>query len=327
MILAGDLGGTKTALALFESSGSALQPVQEATFHSADYGSLEDILRAFLKTTSPPALSGACIGVAGPVIDGGSHLTNLDWHFDEATLAGVVNVHRLKLLNDLEATAYGMLHLRADELVVLNAGAQPPRRGNIAVIAAGTGLGEAMLYWDGTLHHPIASEGGHAALAPQTDQEIALWQYLRERFGGHVSCERVLSGPGLHNLYDFLRRSGTASEPAWLTQRLASEDPSAVISAVGLAAGDDVCRAALELFASLYGAEAGNLALKCLAIGGVFVAGGIAPKILPVLQNGRFMRAFVDAGRLSDLMSRIAVRVSLNPRAALVGAAYFALRL
>ena len=327
MILAGDVGGTKTLLGLFEASGSALRLVRDATFASAEHTSLEELLSAFLQPAQPVALAAACIGVAGPVIDGECHLTNLNWHFSETTLATAANAPRLRLLNDLEATAYGALYLPPEELAVLNPGVDPPRRGNVAVIAAGTGLGEAMLFWDGTRYHPIASEGGHCAFAPSSENEIALLRYLREKFGGHVSFERVLSGPGLHNIYEFLRRSGNTSEPAWLTARIASEDPSAAISAAGLSGRDPVCVAALELLSSLYGTEAANLVLKCLAVGGVFVAGGIAPKILPVLQNGSFMRGFMATGRFSDFMKRVPVRVSLNPRAALLGAAYFALHL
>jgi glucokinase len=219
-----------------------------------------------------------------------------------------------------------MLHLRPDELSLLSAGAKPKRKGNVAVIAAGTGLGEAMLFWDGSQYCPVASEGGHADFAPRTDQEIELLRYLRTQYGGHVSYERVLSGPGFFNLYAFLRDSGYAPEPDWLKERLRSGDPSATITQVGLAGDDPLCSATLDLFAAIYGAEAGNLALKCLAVGGVYVGGGIAPKILDKLKDGAFFRAFTDKGRFSSLMKSIEVSVALNPRAPLIGAAHFARR-
>jgi glucokinase len=328
MILAGDVGGTKTALGLFEPAGDGLAMLRTATFVSAEHTSLDDILAAFLGEGAPSSSLGvACLGVAGPVIEGKCHVTNLGWQLDEAMLARAIGVRRVKLLNDLEATAYGMLHLSPDELVVLNLGAQPRHAGNVAVIAAGTGLGEAMLYWDGNTYHPMASEGGHVGFAPNTDQEIDLLRFLRRELAGHVSYERVISGPGLHNIYRFLRQGEHRPEPVWLAEHLTAGDPSAAIAEAGLAGSDPVCVAALDLFSSIYGAEAGNLALKCLAMGGVFVAGGIAPKLLAVLQNGSFMRGFTNQGRFADVMQSIPVSVALNPRAALLGAAHFARRL
>jgi glucokinase len=243
---------------------------------------------------------------------------------DELTLEKALQVPRVKLLNDLEAAAYGMLHLDQADLCLLQPGLK--RQGNIAVIAAGTGLGQAILYWDGERHHPIASEGGHANFAPQTDLEVDVLNYLRKEYG-HVSCERLLSGPGLFNLYRFLRDSGYATEPDWLRQRIAQGDPGTVISQIGLAGEHPLCTRALDLFCSMYGAEAGNLALKAFAVGGVYVGGGIAPKILSRLQDGAFIHAFTDKGRLSDLMRSIEVKVALNPRAPLIGAAHYALRL
>lgn len=233
----------------------------------------------------------------------------------------------MKLLNDLEATAYGMLHLSSDELCVLNRGTRPGRRGHAAVIAAGTGLGEAMLYWDGHRHHPLASEGGHADFAPRTDQEIELLRYLRAKVGGHVSLERVLSGPGFYHVYCFLRDSGYAPEPPSLAEKLRVADPNPVITQIGLAGEDPLCVATLELFSTLYGAEAGNLALKCVATGGVFVGGGIAPKILPALQGGSFLRGFTYKGRFSEFMNSIEVSVALNPETPLIGAAHYGLQL
>ena len=326
MILAGDIGGTKTLLALFDDAAGTLQLRRDASFPSQEAASLEAILTRFLGTTATP-LRAACFGVPGVVIDGRCETTNLPWTLDEQTLAQHTGAPRVKLLNDLEAAAYGMLHLEAHELAPLNAGTRPSRRGNVAVIAAGTGLGEAMLIWDGSHHMPVASEGGHADFAPRTDHEIELLRYLRDKFGGHVSYERVLTGPGLHNVYNFLRDTGYAPEPPWIAAQLTSGDPSATIAEVGLAGGDALCVATLDLFAAVYGAEAGNMALRCLAIGGVFVGGGIAPKLLPALRNGRFMQAFTAKGRFAELLQSIPVHVALNPRAPLLGAARYALRL
>lgn len=327
MILAGDIGGTKTTLALFQESDGDLQARHEATFPSRDRQSFEEIVAEFLGPTREHSLRSVCLGVAGPVIDGRCEATNLPWILDERALARLTGAPRVKLLNDLEAAAYGMLHLRSHDLHVLHPGRQPRRPGNIAVIAAGTGLGEAMLYWDGVHHHPVATEGGHADFAPRTNQEAELLHYLRARFGDHISYERVLSGPGLQNIYAFLRDTGYAREPPWLAAKLASGDPSAAITEVGLAGADALCVGTLDLFTSIYGAEAGNLALKCLAVGGMFVGGGIAPKVLPALQQGNFMRGFLSKGRLSDLMERIEISVALNPQTALIGAARYALRI
>lgn len=326
MILAGDIGGTKSVLGMFEKAGAGLRQVREKTYRNEEFSSFEAILEEFLSGRSGDLAVG-CFGVAGTVIDGRCRLTNIDWEMEEGALARSLKAPRVKLLNDLEAAAYGMLFLRDDEFSVLNAGREAGRRGNVAVVAAGTGLGEAMLFWDGARHHPIASEGGHADFAPRTDQDISLLRYLSSKFGGHVSYERILSGPGIFNLYCFLRDTGEAKEPEWLREKLEREEPSIAVSEVGLAGKDPLCVATLELFASIYGAEAGNVALQCLAVGGVFVGGGIAPKLLPVLQKGGFMRSFTDKGRFADLMKGMRVSVALNPRAPLIGAAHYALRL
>lgn len=326
MILAGDIGGTKTVIALFEST-DGLRKVREATYSSKEHDSLEEILANFLQDADRPTEIVGCFGVAGPVIDGQSKTTNLPWELDEEVLARAISARRVKLLNDLEAAAYGMLHLKPEEFCVLNAGVQPQRPGNIAVIAAGTGLGEAMLYWDGEQHHPIASEGGHSDFAPRDPQEIELLKYLQNQYGPHVSYERVLSGPGLFDLYTFLRKSSSESEPDWLKERLQSGDPSAAVTDAALADKEPICVQALETFVSIYGAEAGNLALKCLAVGGVLIGGGIAPKMLPALRDGHFMKRFKDKGRYEKLMQSITVRVALNPRAPLIGAAHYGLRL
>ncbi len=323
-ILAGDIGGTKTVIGLFSEVGNRLHAIREETFPSQSYGSLDAILDQFLGPGSRPPLRMACFGVAGPVIDGKSKVTHLPWMLDEHRLAEVLDIPHVKLLNDLEVTAYGMFHLEPTDLYVLQPGSLC--KGNVAVIAAGTGLGEAILYWDGARYHSMATEGGHADFAPRSDLEIELLRYLRREYG-RVSYERVLSGPGLFNIYRFLRDSGVASEPEWLRTRITEEEPGAVISAIGLTGDEPLCTQALDLFVSVYGAEAGNLALKAFAIGGVYVGGGIAPKILPALQDGTFTRAFTDKGRFADLLRSIEVKVALNLRAPLLGAAHYGLML
>jgi glucokinase len=327
MILAGDIGGTKTVVGLFEKTVEGLCHLRESTYVSRNYQSLEQILAEFLAEEPARGLKAACFGVAGPVIDGKSKTTNLPWTLDEKALSTASGAPRFKLLNDLEAAAYGMLHLKTDDFRVLNEGAEPHRMGNIAVIAAGTGLGEAMLIWDGNDHQPVASEGGHSDFAPRNEREIGLFNYLRDKHGPHISYERVLSGPGIHNIYNYLRQSSGTPEPEWLQEKLRMEDSSAVISECGLVGSDDVCVDTLKLFASLYGAEAGNLALKCLAVGGVLIGGGIAPKLLPALEKGDFMKGFTAKGRYAGLMASMPVRVALNPRAPIIGAAHYALRL
>jgi glucokinase len=325
MILAADIGGTKTVLGLFVPEKAGLRVIAEQTFRNAEYASLETIFQTFSANVPEAAPNVACLGVAGPVRDGRCQVTNLPWVLEENQLATTLRVRRAKLLNDLEATALGTRHLDPADLARLDEGGTR-REGNVAVIAAGTGLGEAMLCWDGDRFHPVASEGGHVEFAPRTEREVELLRHLWRALGGHASYERVLSGPGLRLIYRFLRESGP-EEPTWLAQRMLQEDPSMVIAQLAMSAGDPVCSQALETFCSIYGAEAGNLALKCLATGGVCVAGGIAAKIFPALRRGSFMTAFTDKGRFAPFMRSLQVNVVLSPRTALLGAAHFALTL
>jgi len=327
MILAGDVGATKTLLGLFEVSGDGLRSVRESAFLSREHGSLEEVLERFLGAARPPDLRAACFGVAGPIRQGATQMTNLPWVVDEARLARAIGTPRVRILNDVQALAYGTLFLGPKETHLLQAGRGPAPKETIAVIAAGTGLGESFLLWDGERHHPVASEGGHVDFAPRDDREIDLLRWLRRKLGGRVSYERVLTGAGLGHLYAFLRDAGEARETPAVAERLSRENPAAVISELGLAGKDPICVAALGLFCSLYGAEAGNLALKCFALGGVRVGGGIAPKILPALEQGEFVRGFLDKGRYRPVMEAIEVRVVLEPRAPLLGAAHYALRL
>ncbi len=320
MLLVGDIGGTKTHIALFAARGRRLVPTARRRFISRDYRGLAPILTEFLNEHRV-TIRAACFGVAGPVTDGRCEGANLPWVVDARVLRRLLKLKAVALINDLEATAYGIETLPASAFATLQTG-RPQPRGTIAVIAAGTGLGEGALVWDGARYRAIPTEGGHADFAPRTEQEIRLLRHLAKKFG-HVSYERVLSGPGKLELYRFLRDAGGAREPAWLAAALRKGDASAVVSEMALTRRSTVCVKALDLFVSLYGAEAGNLALKFLARGGVYVGGGIAPHILPKLKDGTFLRAFRDKGRLSPVVSRIPVRVMLDERAALYGAARY----
>jgi glucokinase len=314
MILAGDIGGTNTRLALFDS----LQPSRLEIFPSAQYAGLEAIAAKFVAQTGA-TVTAACFGIAGPVRDGIARTSNLPWVVDARQLAAALALKHVRLINDLEANAYGIAVLQPSDFVTLNGGAARSS-GNCALISAGTGLGEAGLLAEGTDLRPFASEGGHSDFAPRNELEIDLLRYLLGRWS-RVSYERVLSGPGLFNIYQFLRDTGRASEPAWLAERIGKENPAAVIGESALAATAGISVQALDIFVSIYGAEAGNLALKIMATGGVFVGGGIAPKIVAKLQDSTFMKAFTDKGRLSSLLQSIPVRVIVNDKTALLGAA------
>ena len=268
-------------------------------------------------------MNAACLGVPGPIIDGRAHATNVPWELSSAALSRVLKGVPVRLLNDLAAIAHGMVNLKPAEFVVLHRAENPPAHGNIAVIAAGTGLGESSLVWEGDQYYAVASEGGHSDFAPHDAEQIDLLRSLAAEFG-HVSYERVLSGPGLWNIYKFLRRESHAEEPAWLSAQIAAGDASAAVSEAAIAGRDPVCVHALTMFCDIYGSEAANLALKVLALGGVYLGGGIAPKILPMLTNGTFVRGFLAKGRLNEILKRIEVRVSLNPSAGLLGAAHVA---
>ena len=319
MILAGDVGGTHTRLAFFETgTDGALRMVSLETVPSRAHVSLDEILTKFAGRGGRP-VTRAAFGVAGPVRGGRSETTNLPWVVDGATLARTLGIPVVTLLNDLEANAYGIAALGAADVTVLQDG-EPDPRGNQAVIAAGTGLGEAGLTWDGEGHRPFATEGGHADFAPLDDLQIELLRFLQKELG-HVSVERVLSGPGLYNVYRFLRDTGRGEEPAWLAEALRDADHGAVISQAALAGRSALCREALDLVVAIYAAEAGNLALKILSIGGVYIGGGIAPRFRTKLEDGSFVTAFRDKGRFASLMETMPVHLVLEPRTALLGAA------
>jgi glucokinase len=322
VILAGDVGGTKVDLGLFRVDNGTPTTLREHRYQTADFKSLEAVCADFVGADKEPIAS-ACFGVPGPVIGGEARPTNLPWILREGSLSHALNGSRIRLINDLGAAAYGVMHLADSEIHVLQHGTFQLHQGDIAIIAAGTGLGESALVFENDHYYAVASEGGHVNFAPRDDEQIELYRYLHARFG-HVSAERVLSGPGLFNIYGFLREHRRTPEPQWLTERLKQEDASAVVSEVALEHRDDVCAHALEMFVDIYGSETGNLALKVLALGGVYLSGGIAPKILPALTDGRFMRAFLDKGRLEQTLAKIEVRVALNQATGLIGAAWCA---
>lgn len=319
MILAGDIGGTKTNLALFD--GSPREPVCLETYPSDEHDGLESMLEAFLEA-HPATVERAAFGIAGPVRDGRVEKVNLAWPVEARSVAEILGLERVGLVNDLEANAWGIAVLGPEDVTVLNEG-DPDATGNQAVIAAGTGLGEAGLYWDGEHHHVFPSEGGHTDFAPRNELQVELFLYLAARLR-HVSYERVCSGMGLANIYGFLAERRTTPEPEWLREELATGDPGAAIGAAALEDRDQVCVEALDLMLSIYGAEAGNLMLKLLATGGVWIGGGIAPRVLPKLEQSAFMREFVGKGRFRRLLEATPVRVILNDRTALFGAAVYA---
>ena len=320
MILAGDVGGTKVHLALYDFINGKLEYSRDERFPAKDYSGLEEIVKEFLGAFTVTA---ACFGVPGPVRDGRLRLTNLPWTLDSRELSVSLGINHVFLINDLEANGYGVEELTADQIYTLSEG-DASQIGNRALIAAGTGLGEALLIWNGHSHTPYPSEGGHADYAPRNEDEIDLLRFLKQKYSGRISQERVVSGQGLTNIYDFLREVRGIDEPVWLAERLAAEDPNAVITELALAAKSEICEKAMDMFVSAYGAETGNLALKILSVGGVYVGGGIAPRILDKLKDGRFMKAFTDKGRLSQLLINMPVRIILESRAALLGAAAYA---
>jgi glucokinase len=324
-ILVGDVGATKADLAVVGAERGPGNPLAAATFRSTGYGGIEPLLKEFLSQAKLP-VEAVILGVAGPVVEGKSKITNLPWVMDEGEIAAALGTGPVKLLNDIEAVAHGVPFLGEGDVETLNAGI-PEKQGNKAVIAPGTGLGEAFLLWDGGSYRPGASEGGHADFAPANDMEAELLNYLRV-FHEHVSYERVCSGIGIPNIYSFLLHKGYGVEPRWMKEELSSApDPTPVIIDAAMAK-DSPCELAvltLNTFVSILGAEAGNLALKILAMGGVYIAGGIPPRIMPYLTKGLLMERFLRKGRMSELVSRMPLYVIVNPRCALFGAACYGL--
>ena len=327
MILAGDVGGTKVHLALYSFDQGQLKQLREEKFPAAEYGCLDDAVRMFLAKgeENKAEIQASCFGCPGPVRDGRLKLTNLPWTLDARDLQRSLGIQHIFLINDLEANGYGVPELRGEKVWTLHKGDEAAV-GHRGLISPGTGLGECVLVWDGKLrrHTPIPSEGGHVDFAARNDREIALLRYLRQTLNGRVSFERVVSGIGIRNVYAFLRDDQKMEEPAWLRERMANEDPNAVIGTCAEDGSSDICVEAMNIFASALGAKAGNLALTLLATGGIYLGGGIAPKVLKVMGNGEFSRAFTDKGRLSPILESIPVRVILDDTCALLGAAAYA---
>ncbi len=322
MYLAGDVGGTKTNLAVFDASMGPRTPLAQKKFSSAKYPSLAALIRDFLGQTHSNVIR-ATLGVAGPVVRGQAEITNLPWVLREDQLQEDLELENIALINDLVATANAIPFLEPDSLHTLYEG-EPDPTGTIAVIAPGTGLGESYLIWSGDRYLPFASEGGHTDFGPNNPLEFGLLRYLQERFG-HVSYERICSGMGLPNIYHYLKEMGYAEEPAWLAEEMrAAEDITPIIAQAAMDSDRpcDLCRTAMETFVTVLGAEAGNLALKLMATGGIYLGGGIPPRILPLLSNGLFISSLQRKGRFSDLLAKIPVHVIMDGEVALIGAAY-----
>jgi glucokinase len=322
MILAGDIGATHSRVAAFRPEGNKFPLVVEKIYDSQDYSGLADIAGNFIRSEGIPAQT-ACFAVAGPVRSGKSKISNLPWTIDSQELARQLRISNVALINDLEAYAYGIDSLGSSDFVTLHPGSEDAE-GNTAVISASTGLGEAGLLWDGVRQHPFACEGGHADFAPRNDVQIELLKYLLVRFKT-VSFERILAGPGIKNVYDFLRDTKREQEPDWLREQMnTAKDPAALISQIALEKKATICQQTMSIFLSVYGAEAGNCALKFMSLGGIFVGGSVAVKNISLMQGPEFLEAFFDKGRMRSLLEDIPVKVVLNDDAGLLGAARYA---
>lgn len=323
MILAGEIGGTRTRLAAFQTEGNRLECVVEKIYNSQEHDGLMGILSQFIKEEGIPVHS-ACFGVAGPVRSGRSRISNLPWTIDSRELAKQLKLNSVGLLNDLEAYAHGIDALESKDFFTLSEGSEDAE-GNRAVISAKTGLGVAGMFWDGFRHHPFACEGGHADFAPKDDLQMQLLVHLQKKFG-RISCERILSGPGIKNIYEFLRDAGKAEEPQWLKDEMAAaKDQPAFISQLALEGKAEICSRTLAIFVSVFGAEAGNCALYYMSTGGIFIGGVIAAKTITRMKDSGFMAAFLDKGRLESILKDIPVRIVLNDDCGLIGAARYTL--
>ena len=322
MILSGDIGGTKTNLAYYDLQGSTLVPVAVRSFPSQEYGALTEVL-SILRRENPQKIIAAAFGAAGPIVDNHCKLTNLAWEVDGREVADALGLREVGLINDLAATAYGLLRLGQNDIVTLQEGSAQ-RGGTIGVIAAGTGLGGGALVWDGKAYRAMPSEGGHADFAARNELEMDLLRSLLPTFG-HVGVERLVAGPGIVHIYKFFRSRSGVPEPVWLTRAMEEGDASAAISRAGIDGKDGVCEKTIDCFTTLYGAEAGNIALRFLATGGMYVAGGIAPKILSKIRSGLFLDAFLAKDTYRPLLESIPLHVVLNDKTALLGAAHYAL--
>ena len=319
VVLAGDVGGTKTNLALFQIVEGQFKTLTEKTFSTKKYSSFLDMVNA-LSSKGLPTINSICLGVAGPVIEGKVKGVNIPWEIDGKKIANKLGAHSVTIINDMEANAYGLAALKKSDFETLKKGADVP--GNAVIIAPGTGLGEVGLYWDGSHYHPFASEGGHCDFSPRTDLEKALWEYMHQRYK-HVSWERVLSGPGMYDIYQFLIEYRKQPEPEWIKKAMLEKDPSALISQYAMEGKNLICKEAFDLFTRFLAIESAQLALKMKATGGIYIGGGIVPKILKGMDKAIFKRGFVQSGRLDVLLELIPVQVVLNEKTALLGAAYY----
>jgi glucokinase len=323
MILAGEIGATKTRLAAFETEGNRLQCAVEKIYMSQEHAGLSDILAQFIRGEGIPVHS-ACFGAAGPVRAGRSKISNLTWIIDSRELAKQLKLNSVGLLNDLEAYAYGIDALESKDFISLGEGSEDAE-GNRAVISARTGLGVAGLYWDGFRHHPFACEGGHADFGPRDALQVELLAYLQKKYG-RISCERVLSGPGIRNIYEFLRDAHKAEEPEWLREQMTTaQDVPAMISKLAQEGKAPICDQTMKMFVSIFGAETGNCALHYMTTGGIFIGGSIAAKNVSRMQDQAFMAAFLDKGRMASVLKDMPVKIVLNDDCGLIGAARFTL--
>ncbi len=323
MILAGEIGATRTRLAAFQTEGNRLQSVVERIYISHEHDGLSGILASFIKSEGIPVHS-ACLGVAGPVRAGRSKISNLPWVIDARDVAKQLKLNSVGLLNDLEAYAYGIDGLESKDFITLSEGSDEAE-GNRAVISAKTGLGMAGLFWDGFRHHPFACEGGHADFAPRNELQMELLAYLQKKYG-RISCERILSGPGIKNIYDFLRDAHKADEPEWLrTEMNTAPDPPALISRMALEGKAAICDQAMAIFVSVFGAETGNCALHYMTTGGIFIGGSIAAKIVPKMKDPLFMESFLDKGRMEIILKDMPVKIVVNDDCGMIGAARYTL--
>jgi glucokinase len=323
MILAGEIGATRTRLAAFDTEGNKLQCVVEKTYMSQEQGGLAEIITGFIKTEGIPVHS-ACFGVAGPVTAGRSKISNLPWTIDRRELASQLKLDSVGLINDLEAYAYGIDALESKDFITLSEGAEDAE-GNRAVISARTGLGVAGMYWDGFRHHPFACEGGHADFAPRNKLDMELLTYLQGKHG-RVSCERILSGPGIKNIYDFLRDTNKSDEPKELREQMSqAPDPPALISKLAAEGKTPICDQTMSLFVTIYGAETGNCALHFMSTGGIFIGGSIAAKNINKMKDPAFMKSFLDKGRMTSLLKQMPVKIVLNDDSGIIGAARYTL--
>lgn len=320
MVLAADVGGTKTNVALFEIQKGKLVSIKNKRYPTTDHDSFVKAILHFHEDKSSP-IDCACLGVAGTVDGDKVRGVNFAWEIDAKKLESDLNIKRVFLINDLEANAYGLTALEETDFEVLTQGEKS--EGNAAVISPGTGLGEAGMYWDGSHYHPYATEGGHCNFAPSTPLDVELWKFLKTKFD-HISCERVISGQGIHNIYQFLRNYRNEKEPEWLTKQFQNEDPPIVISTAALEKKDPICTETMHLFIRYLSVESAQLALKTKATGGLYIGGGIAPKILGLINKEKFYKNFISFGRMEHLLKTFPVKIVLKDQTALIGAAYYA---